>query len=348
MSDESERWVEPEPALTAGAGQGAVLSPDQTESWRERGFALVDGVIPDSLLVEARRVIDGLLPKAGTNDVGRYFGSGGRLVFPTGHRSLDDITLHPRLLAAVAQLLSVEVGDLRLTQSDIWAKYGHGKKDGDDLSNDDQRIHMDYPNHYLTHPPGWYEPEAVEMILYFDDVDSCGGATALVSREGSEDPAYVPPYASMPGVGALRWINDRDAAEAELGREAPEVAEFRTRHLYPREARARFRLGTILFYRHDLWHRGTWLREGTRRIAENLCFRRSDSDWISTLHPGWAWSMYRPDQFMETLIARISVDQRCVLGFPPPGHAHWTPERLEAVRIRYGPLGMDMTPYERP
>lgn len=347
MVTEPVKWIEPEAALAEENGAGPVLSPSQAESWRERGFALVNGVLPDSLVMDARRVIDELLPAAGSEGTGRYFGSGGRLVFPTGFPSLDEITLHPRLLASVAQLLSVEVRDLRLTQSDVWAKYGHGQKDGNELSNDDQRIHMDYPNHYLTHPPSWYEPEAVEMILYFDDVESCDGATALVPREGREDPAYALPYASMPGVGGLRWLNDRDAAEAELAREAPEIAEFRMRHLYSREARAHFGPGTILFYRHDLWHRGTWLREGTRRIAENLCFRRADSEWISTLHPGWAWSMYRPDQAVEKLVAQATVEQRCVLGFPPPGHAHWSSERLEAVRARYGPLGMDMTPYEK-
>ena len=37
-------------------------------------------------------------------------------------------------------------------------------------SNRDQRMHMDYPNHYLTHPPPWNQPEAVAAILYFDDV----------------------------------------------------------------------------------------------------------------------------------------------------------------------------------
>ena len=344
----TEAWIEPGRACGTLEGNGAVLSFDQVNEWRERGFTLVDGVVPDSQLSSARAMADEFFSAGDSGNPVRDFGSGGRMEFPTGYSAIDDITLHPRILCAVAQLLAVDVCELRLTQSDVWAKYGHGEKNGDDRSNDDQRIHMDYPNHYITHPPHWDRPEAVEMILYFDDVFSCGGATALVAREGQGDPAYATPYVAMPGVGSLAWINDRSAAEAELERNFPDVAAFRRTHLYPREAKARFTCGTILFYRHDLWHRGTWLKPGSRRLAQNLTFSRAGADWIHGLQPGAAWRMYRANQSTEILIARSSVDQRCVLGFPPPGHAHWTPERIEAVRARYGPLGMDVTPYEKP
>ena len=345
MSVNAENWVEPGPALEGRDGAQDVLSPGQVTQWRQCGFTLVDGVIPPALLSSARQEADSAFASAGSLDPVRDFGSGGRMEFPTGHGPLDAITLHPRILRACAQLLASPVRELRLTQSDVWAKYGHAQKNGDERSNDDQRMHMDYPNHYITHPPGWDEPEAVEMILYFDDVSSCGGATALVPRQGTEDPAYRMPYVAMPGVGALGWINDRSAAEAELERTAPEVAEFRRTHLYPREALARFGPGTLLFYRHDLWHRGTWLKPGTRRLAMNLTFCRAGAEWVHPVHAGSAWRMYRADQSTETFIAQASIDQRCALGFPPPGHPHWTDERIEAVRARYEPLGMDVTPY---
>jgi hypothetical protein len=48
---------------------------------------------------------------------------------------------------------------------------------------------------------------------------------------------------------------------------------------------------------------------------------------------------------MERLIAKASVEQRCVLGFPRPGHSYWTQETIAAVQARYGSLGIDMTPY---
>jgi hypothetical protein len=128
-------------------------------------------------------------------------------------------------------------------------------------------------------------------------------------------------------------------------REAPAVAKFRAEHLYPRERRAAYRFGSVLFYRHDTWHRGTPLKPGAMRLAQNLTFRRAGSDWISTLHAGWAWSMYRRSRVMERLIAEASVEQRAVLGFPPPGHPYWTRETVAAIEARYGPLGFDVTPY---
>ncbi len=55
--------------------------------------------------------------------------------------------------------------------------------------------------------------------------------------------------------------------------------------------------------------------------------------------------MYRTGQAMERLIARATVDQRCLLGFPR-GHAYWTAETLAAVAARYRALGMDRKRYE--
>ena len=149
-----------------------------------------------------------------------------------------------------------------------------------------------------------------------------------------------------PGVGALEWRNDRAAAEAYLERQAPEVAKWRAEHLYPREVMADYRLGTVLFYRHDTWHRGTPLEPGALRLTLNMTFRKAESEWISTLSRGWSWAMYRPSWVMERLIAKASVEQRCVLGFPRPGHSYWTQETIAAVQARYGSLGIDMTPYE--
>ena len=57
--------------------------------------------------------------------------------------------------------------------------------------------------------------------------------------------------------------------------------------------------------------------------------------------------MYSRPKTLERLIASASVEQRCVLGFPAPGHPYWSRETLDAVAARFGPLGIDMTPYER-
>jgi hypothetical protein len=345
----SRDWAEPSQAVPEGAPSDDVLTAAQVAAWRERGFALVDGVLPSSRVERARDDAAAAFPAPGsaeTEDV-NDFGSGGRMEFPTESAAVNALTLHPRLLRAVAQLLGVEVVDLRLTQSDLWPKYGRRTRTGGERDNSDQRMHVDYPNHTLTHPPPWDAPEAVELILYLSDVDECGGATAVVPRLGPGDPAYAWPIVRTPGVGGLEWINDRPSAEELLRKEAPEIARWRAEHLYPREVRARYRVGTVLLYRHDTWHRGTPIRPGTLRLVQNMTFRKAESEWVSVLQPGWAWAMYRRSRVMESLIATASVEQRCVLGFPRPGHPYWTNETLAAVEARFGALGIDMTPYAR-
>lgn len=335
-------WIDPSDARE----DGDVLTDAQVSSWRQQGFALVDGVIPSDLIDRVEADASSRVPAAGSPESERIrdFGAGG-MQFPAGSEALNEITLHPRLLNATAQLLDVEVSALRLTQADLWPKYGRTSTDGA-RDNADQRIHVDYPNHTLTHPPRWEEPEAVELILYLTDVEECGGATRVVPRTGPDDPAYAWPITRTPGVGALEWVNDRSSAEEYLEREAPEVATWRKRHLYSREVAARYTVGTILFYRHDTWHRGTPLDPGSLRLVHNMTLRRAASEWVSVLHSGWAWAMYRRSRVMERLIATASVEQRCVLGFPAPGHTYWNAETLQGVTARYGPLGFDPTPYE--
>jgi len=341
-------WIEETQAVSAADGAD-VLSRAQIAAWRQQGFALVGGVVPAALVTEARDDALALFPPSGSAaaEAMTDFGSGGVLEFPAPSSAANALTLHPRLLAAVAQLLAIESKDLRLTQSDLWPKYGRSTRSGGDHDNTDQRMHVDYPNHMLTHPPVWDEPEAVEILLYLSERADCGGATAVVPRRDADDPAYTWPIINLPGVADLDWVNDRHAAEAYLGEHAPDVARWRAQHLYPREVHADYRPGTVLFYRHDTWHRGTPLTPGALRLTLNMTFRKAGSEWISTLQRGWSWAMYRSSRVMEKLIANASVEQRCVLGFPPPGHPYWTPATVTAVRARYGALGIDMTAYEQ-
>ena len=334
-------WIGSSPAQVL---DDAPLGGDQVASWRERGAAVVHGLVPVGLVEAAGRHAREHYGVRTTDRPGG-FGSDGQLVFPSEVAAVDEITLHPRLMAAVGQLLDCAVRDLRLTQSDLWAKWGRSRPVDDAFDNHDQRIHVDYPNHMLTHPPEWDRPEAVEMIVYMDHVESCDGATAVVLRDGDGDPAYQYPIVDTPGVGPYPWVNDRGRAEAVVSQVDPAVAQWRAEHLYAREQRVRFTPGTVLLYRLDTWHRGTPIRDGAMRVVQNITFRRAESEWISTLHPGWSWSAYRPSQRFERMIAQCSVDQRTALGFPVPGHRYWTRATVEAVGRRFGVHGIDMTPY---
>ena len=325
---------------------GRVLPDACVRSWREEGFALVDGLLPTDAVDALARDAAEVFPEPGSDasDPIRGFGSGGRFVFPSESAAANRVTLHPRLLGAVAQLLGVPVRELRLTQSDVWAKYGRGDDRRGPYDNADQRIHVDYPNHTLTHPPRWDEPDAVEILLYLSDEADTGGPTVVVPRRGADDPAYPWPITRIPGVATLPWMNDRSHAEAALAERDPALAAWRAEQLYAREEPAHFGVGTVLLYRHDTWHRGTPIREGTRRFAMNLTFRKATSEWISTLHVGWAWAAYRG--VLPQLLADVSIDARCVLGFPAPGDRYWNEETIAAIRERYGPLGMELAPYE--
>ncbi|MGB1536291.1 MAG: hypothetical protein ACPHAN_01095 [Pseudomonadales bacterium] len=331
--------------ISSEMAEGRRLSDRQIDQWRESGYTLVQGLIDRQQQLDVLALADQTFPKPSTEAAAKItdFGSNGAWVFPSAHRIFNEITLCPHLLRAVASLLGVEVEQLRLTQSDLWPKYGRTEKVSSQ-DNMDQRIHVDYPNHSLVHPPEWSRPEAVELMLYYSDASDCGGETAVVPRAGPDDDAYRWPIVDSPGIGALTFTNDRVSAEAALQAGQPEMFKFRTQ-LYNREVYVDFRQGDILFYRHDTWHRGTPLRPGTRRLAQNMTFRVADAEWISTLHPGWAWSAYRPSQYLEKWIATCSVLQRTVMGFPAPGNAYWTEKTVAAVTARYGPLGFDPTPY---
>lgn len=342
------KWIHPEPSLDPSENPRAPLTEAQVQSWRDSGIALVEGLVPQQLVTRARSEVSVHFPRPGSSESEGVtdFGSNGRMEFPSPSDALNEITLHGRLLGAVSQLLGVRTEDLRLTQSEAWPKYGRRVQAGGALDNHDQRVHIDYPNHSLAHPAEWDHPETVAVLAYFDRVEEVGGATEVVPRSGPQDPAYQGPLVRSPGIGGIPFVNNRDQAEAFLRESHPELAEWRKQNLYPHTRSAHFGPGTFLFYRHDVWHRGTPIKEGAMRIAHNLSFRRADCEWISTVHKGWAWSMYESNHVMEKLIAHGSVEQRCVLGFPEPGHPYWTRATLDAVRARFEFEGMDMRPYE--
>lgn len=340
MRDLDLKFVESE-----GLSDGR-LDDAHIRSWRDRGFTLVHDLLPHSLLMAVKQDALNFYPEPNTEAAEQFFdfSSGEKFVFPSESAAFNTVTLHPALLNAVADLLNVSQLDLRLTQSDLWPKYGgHSSQDPD--ANNDQRIHCDYPNHSLVHPPAWESPEAVEMIIYLNDYAECEGATAVVPREGPNDPAYAWPIVQTPGVGDLDYINDRVQAEAYMAAQNPVAAAFREDHLYARELVANYRFGSVLLYRHDTWHRGQPVKPDTLRLVQNLTFVRAGNEWLNNAHVGWSWAMYRPDKMMEKLIAHASIEQRTLLGFPPPGHRYWTTQTVAAVQARYGAYNIDMAPY---
>ena len=243
---ETERavpWIRPS---SATGDPDAPLSASQVSTWRDEGYAVVDGIFPEALVSDLVRELDTLRP--GPLNKG--------IAFPCARApALNALALHPRLRAAAGQLLQGPTDaeprpappQLRLLQSEAWAKaeVSDAERAGTPFDSRDQRMHMDYPNHMLTHPSPWGSPEAVEAILYLDDEEVCGGvriqkaehaltpppprrsrarharaaqATRLVARRGDDDEAYTWPYVRMPGCSGHGWINDRAHAEVRIWR----------------------------------------------------------------------------------------------------------------------------------
>ncbi len=281
------------------------------------------------------------------------FGTDGLLEFPTTSKFINELTLNHRLLTAVSQLLGTK--NIKMVQADLWKKTGVIEQDTyGDYQNIDQRIHMDYPNHTLVHPPLWSKHEAVEIIIYLSDCNITAGSTAIIPKENEKDPAYKWPYRNMPGFGKLRWMNNRQSVEKYILEKDRKMYTFR-QTLYSREKYVYFEPGTILFYRYDTWHRGTPLKTGKTRFVQNMAFIRDDAEWVGNWNRSPTYSMYRCkgnknifiDQLVEKLIAKISPWQRSIIGFPKIGHKYWNQYTLEAVKQRYEPFGFDITPYQQ-
>eukprot|EP01125_Pyxidicula_operculata_P018908 TRINITY_DN6785_c0_g1_i1.p1 TRINITY_DN6785_c0_g1~~TRINITY_DN6785_c0_g1_i1.p1 ORF type:complete len:188 (+),score=17.37 TRINITY_DN6785_c0_g1_i1:517-1080(+) len=181
------------------------------------------------------------------------------------------------------------------------------------------------------------------MIIYLSESDECGGGTAVAPRLGPEDKAYDYPIIAMPGYAGLPFINNRTIAEKYMQENHPEFFDLR-KSLYEREMISKYSTGTVLLYRHDVWHRGTPTIPGSVRVVVNLGYCKKECSWVTIWNQGWARKMY--DSFVEEIVGKATLLQRSVLGFPPPGHKYWNDKTIMCAVARFGCFGFDPTPYK--
>lgn len=315
-----------------------MLNEEQIEKWRHKGAFVMQ--LPEAII---RPAIDWLNDNFTLEHIDPShldFGSPGRkFEFPTCVAALDELVLNEQLIRAAQQLLQTD--DIRLLQADLWPKIGVDDEDHDAQANTDQRMHMDYGNNTLLHPD-WSSPEAVAAIIYYDDSEETAGGTAYVPRRDGPDPIYQPPYIHMPGQGGKPFFNDRYTVEKWFEENDPAAFQLR-QSLYEEEKVVEFKPGTVLFYRHDIWHRGTPVTPGKLRRVHNLAWRRADARGWSIWNEGWARQSYYGN--VEAIIGRSTPLQRSLLDFPLPGDSYWTVDRINNVATRYAAFGFDAAPY---
>ena len=299
------------------------------EQWRTRGYAIEENILHTDALV------DQLETQFAHGSPTIDWGADRRLEFPSRvFPALNDLAVDSRLLCTAKRLLETE--NIRLIQCVAWPKYGNsdGNSDRRSASNRDQRMHMDYGNNTLLHPPPWHEtPQIVSAIVYLSDCQDTGGGTCVVARRGDNDPAYRWPYVHMPGIGGRKFVNDRSSAE-KMMQECDPIGWRIRKLLYQREILLSPAAGSVLWYRHDTWHRGTPVRRGKIRYVVNMAWARAEVAGVCQWNPGFARRLYEP--FMQRYIASLDGQQLRSLGFPPKEHPYWTRSTRHAVNVRYG------------
>ena len=307
-----------------------IIDSTQKKNWKEKGFTVIRNVFDNSLIQQCRIAIEkkyNLITPPHAD-----FGSiNGEFEFPS-NTIFDSITLHPDIINAASDLL--ETNDILLTQSDAWSKLGSGSGSGrvDESGNRDQRIHMDYGNHSFLHVADWDYPEVVACIIYLSDTSITGGGTAVVPKNPTTEKFYQMPYINMPGQHGYTFKNDKSSAEDYFLKNHPEVYEFRKK-LYEHEIIIDAKPGDVLFYRLDLWHRGTPVKKNKIRHVVNLAFKKKECYWINTWNKSFTKGMYYGR--IEKLISSLTPRQCSVIGIPPVGDPIWTRQRIENMKARY-------------
>jgi hypothetical protein len=331
---EHKDWWHPEELSL----EDPLLNKEQLSRFREDGFIVVTGVWPTDFLDKASKEAAQIHPaekvaeKGGAFSAMPWYEQKDRGDDRAPDAAVNHMTIHPRPLAVVAQLMNTHAMNIRLSQSHIIAKFGaqidrpgdpnHGNVSGD------QEIHVDYGNNTLMVPPQTTSPEAIAGLCYYSDVDESGGATHFAKALPRELTSYNPERFNPPGFSGINGTEDGPRSKENINR------------LYETEKPVYYKPGTCIFYGLNAWHRGTPAALGKIRYTHHHVWRHRNAEWVNwqTLAP----KLYGvPNRYLE----QLSVLQRTVLGFAAPGDAYWTEETLDAVGQRYP--GMDMTPYEQ-
>lgn len=277
--------------------------------WQTEGWALVDGLIPESDIDALAEDLERLFGHDTFADYNRAAGFGdgnpegrqfrstqfqGMRGFPQpGCPALNDLFVHPRLSEFAR--LALDDDDIQIYQAAIWGKWA-GEV------NYEQPLHQD-GNHSLLPPrmePGFWH---LETFLYLSDVDEDCAPPRLVPRSCS----------------AVAYDD-----------------------LYDGEIQAVGRRGSLLAYRSDVWHRGTdFARPGASRFVLVVAYRPATAHWF-----GYdAFPRLGNNGIFQSFVAGKTPEDLALFGVPRPGHTFWNEETVDGMASKYP--GLDVTPWRR-
>lgn len=282
-------------------------------AWRRDGFVVLPGYLDGPELAAAQHDLTAVFPSAAEYhagpDQGRnrlYTGDefGGILAFPFPTVALCRLVVDERLTALAEAIFGTD--DLRVYASELWAKYSGA-------AAYEQEHHRDYLNHTPLVPaagdPRW---RGLELFIWLSDVPEDLGPTHIVPLPVTADAPALP-------HGYLR----------------AERPEF-----YAQERSAAGPAGTVVAYSTDTFHRGTEITApGSARFSAHVSYRHADNQW--TGRHAWGDHSFHPD--WAPFVARATVRQLLLFGFPPPGHPYWTEQTVRDLAVRYP--GLDTRPW---
>jgi hypothetical protein len=173
----------------------------------------------------------------------------------------------------------------------------------------DQPHHRDFGNHTLVAPRLDGVHAQMTTFILLSDVTEADGPTKLVPLEHTRDLPLFP-----------RELTMGRFSDTEVSATAP--------------------AGSLMIYKTDVMHRGSNFTAPERsRFAMLVDFQQRGWRWNGKM--SWPDHADRPG-FRQAMEA-MSVRERDLFGWPPPGSDYWTAQTLRDVAARYP--GMDVTPY---
>lgn len=156
----------------------------------------------------------------------------------------------------------------------------------------DQPHHRDFGNHSLVVPRADRRWPQLTTFTLLSDVTEADGPTRIIPRSVGDQVALIPP-------------------EKSFG------------ELFDQEVAVTGPAGSIFLYTTDVLHRGSNMTGHERsRFALLADYAARGNPWMGKM----AWPAHALHPAWPELMARATVRERDLFGFPPSGHEYWRPD----------------------